>query len=326
MVENLISESPTIIAEMCQNHNGRLDILEEMVRLAGQSGASHAKLQGIYSPELVFRRRFELGGASPLTRPLQDEKNRLVGLDLSVESEIEFVRWCGRYGVTPMITVFTHAGLDRAVAAGFRSFKIASYDCGSRELIGRCLPHAAEIVVSTGGTEWAELFRTVELLRTAQASVKITLLHAVTKYPTSLHEVNLARMLAISIFGLPVGFSDHTAPAETDLIASKASAFLGATAIERHFSILDSGETRDGPVSVSPMQLREIRDAMMLDGLLAQKKFQELVDSYPEILVTTGLGPSEAERVNADYYRGRFASWRNDAQVMAWEAWGSAQA
>jgi N,N'-diacetyllegionaminate synthase len=324
LVENLVSETPMLIAEMCQNHNGRLDILEEMVRLAGQSGASHAKIQGIYSSELVFRERFELGGDSALTRPFQDEQSRLTGLDLSIKSEMEFVRWCDRYSLTPMITVFTHAGLDRAVAAGFRSFKIASYDCGSRALIERCLHHASELVISTGGTEWVELLRTVELLRSAQNSVKIRLLHAVTKYPTSLHEVNLARMLAISIFGFPVGFSDHTAPAETGLIASEASAFLGATAIERHFSILDSRETRDGPVSVSPVQLREISDAMMCDGPLAREKFRDLVDSHPEILATTGLEPSEAEKVNADYYRGRFASWSDDAQVMAWEAWGGA--
>jgi N,N'-diacetyllegionaminate synthase len=310
-----------LIAEMCQNHNGRLELLEEMVRLAAKSGASHAKIQGIYSSELVFRNRFEPGGSGRLTRPFESERDRLAPLELPETAEAEFVRWCERSGVTPMVTVFTHAGVDRAIAAGFRSFKIASYDAASRKLIERTLPHSREIVVSTGATEWKELAQTASLLRRGSPNVDIRLLHAVTKYPTYLHEVNLTRMLALQVFGFPVGFSDHTAPAETGVIASLASAYLGATAIERHFSILDPGETRDGPVSVSPQELQEIRDSMGLDKFESRERLFQLVEESPEILLSLGLEPSEAEKVNADYYRGRFASWRDGVQVMSWEDW-----
>ena len=321
MQESSTSEQPMLIAEMCQNHNGRLELLEEMVRLAAESGASHAKIQGIYGSELVFRERFEPGGHGPLTRPFEAERDRLAPLELSAEAEAEFVRWCERYGLTPMITVFTHSGLDRAVEAGFRSFKIASYDSASRKLIERSLPYALEMVVSTGGTEWKEIAQTARLLQHGPSNVDVRLLHAVTTYPTSLHEVNLARMLALAVFALPVGFSDHTAPAETGVIASIASAYLGATAIERHFSILDPGETRDGPVSVSPRQLKDISDSMLLDKFEARTELLRLVESNPEILMASGLEPSNAERVNADYYRGRFASWRDGVQVMSWEDW-----
>ena len=206
MQKDSVSEQTMLIAEMCQNHNGNPEILEEMVRLAADAGATHAKIQGIYSAELVYRERFEVGG-SGRPRPFEAEFKRLESLELTEATEKSFVEWCLLYGVTPMITVFTHAGIDRAVRQGFTSFKIASYDCTSLALIERCLPHAQELVVSTGGTRWDDISKTAELLSSWSSRVDARLLHAVTVYPTSLGDFNPARMLALQLFGLPFGLS-----------------------------------------------------------------------------------------------------------------------
>lgn len=309
-----------LIAEMCQNHNGRSEILEEMVKSAADAGATHAKIQGIYSSELVFRERFE-SGTSGLKRPFGEEAERLAGLELSATTEADFIQWCRQHGVTPMITVFTHSGLDRAVEAGFTSFKIASYDCQSRALIERCLPHAEEVVVSTGGTKWEEVRATAQLLQESAPTVDVRLLHAVTKYPTQLEDFNPGRMLSLRIFGLPVGYSDHTSPLDSGLTAALFAAYLGASAIERHFTILDPAETRDGPVSVSPPQLRAIRDALRSSPAEASEALRQLAWSNPELLANPQFDLSVVEEESVDYYRGRFASWRGGNQVMSWEAW-----
>lgn len=310
-----------LIAELCQNHNGKSDLLSELALQAASSGATHLKIQGIYASELVYRERFEVAGSNALTRPFAPERERLAGLELTEETEYRFVELCHELGVTPMITIFTHSGLDRALQSGFRSFKIASYDCASIPLIQRCAEVADELVISTGGTMWDDVIRTANFLRVAPTRANVFMLHAVTKYPTDLKEVNLFRMLALSSLGFPIGFSDHTAPAVTGLVASLAAVSAGAVAIERHFTVLSPEETKDGPVSVSADQLRTIADAMSMQPPERASMLSELLQEYSEVLFTGSLEPSEFERINADYYRGRFASFADGQQVMAWEEW-----
>ena len=85
-------------------------------------------------------------------------------------------------------------------------------------------------------------------------------LHCVTKYPTQLNQLHLSRMNKLRKYTKNIGFSDHTKTSETGLVASKITLSLGATCIERHFTVLDEGKTKDGPVSISPEHLKELCD------------------------------------------------------------------
>ena len=313
-----------IIAEFCQNHNGDVKILAQMIQEAKINGASHAKLQGLYSSELTERAEFEPENQTndSLLRPYKLEFNRLSKLDLTPETEANFVRECISLGIIPMITVFTHAGLERAVNAGFRSFKIASYDCGSRELISRILPHADEVVISTGATLWHEIERTSQLIAARKKpETKIAFLHARTIYPTPLEEMNISRILYLKFFGWDTGLSDHSRPEVDGLIASKLAIHLGASYIERHFTILGQDETKDGPISINPKQLRELYN---FTNLQPKDRYLELskIANIPQI----SFGKSELEidaqeSKNAMYYRGRVASWRDSEQVFSWDPW-----
>jgi sialic acid synthase SpsE len=116
-----------------------------------------------------------------------------------------------------------------------------------------------------------------------------------------------------------VGFSDHTAPGATGLIASKIAFALGAECIERHYTVLRPDETRDGPVSITPAQLRELRE--FADRPRTER--MELVRrERPDWELALGkvqrpLGP--AEWLNRDYYAGRFASKIGGRDVFNWE-------
>ncbi len=313
-----------IIAEFCQNHNGDVDVLNRMILEAKQSGASHAKIQGLYSSELTKRLEFELDNQKEgsLFRPYKAEFDRLSKLDLSLEIETHFVEECKKSGIIPMTTVFTHLGLERALKAGFKSFKIASYDCASRELISRILPHADELVISTGATLWSEIELTSQLVAEKKSShTRIAFLHARTIYPTPLDEMNISRMLFLRYLGWETGLSDHSRPEVDGLVASKLAIHLGASYIERHFTILARTETKDGPVSITPSELQALSNFSRKDPLLRYQELSELKNLAKICFGVSELEIDNREAANAKYYRGRVASWHNSKQIYSWEPW-----
>jgi sialic acid synthase SpsE len=313
-----------IIAEFCQNHNGDTDILTQMISEAKKSGASHAKIQGIYSAELTYRSEFEAENqkTGTLLRPYQTEFDRLSKLDLTPETESYFVEKCNEIEITPMITIFTHKGADRAIKAGFKSFKIASYDCASRELINRILPHAEELVISTGATSWDDIELTSNFVSERKnQNTKIAFLHARTIYPTPLANMNIGRMLFLRYLGWETGLSDHSRPEVDGLIASKLAIHLGATYIERHFTILDRAKTKDGPVSIDPSELEELH---LFSKLEPRERYSYLskIENLPRISFESNtLHIDDQEVINARYYRGRVASFHVEKQINSWEKW-----
>ena len=225
-----------------------------------------------------------------------------------------------------MITVFSHIGVDRAFDAGFKSIKIASYDCSSLALIERCAEFAKELVVSTGATYWNEILQTSNFLRKFQDRVYITLLHATTLYPTPVQSVNMKKLLLLRSLGFQTGFSDHTNIESTDLLASKTALVLGASLIERHFTVLDKKETRDGVVSLNQSELRRLSDVIEAYSLFYEpKEFDELTMEQISLLLSHDLKTdlSIEEIRNRNYYRGRVASFSKNRQVFAWESWPS---
>lgn len=308
-----------LIAEFCQNHNGNREILKSMIDAASASGFTHAKIQALYSNELVFRQEFEIPESS-IYRPYEPEFKRLNGLDLTHGDEIWFVQECLKQGLTPMITVFSHSGVERARNAGFSSVKIASYDCASLPLIRKVSNFAHEIVISTGATTWDDVIRTSVFLDTLKDyNMSITLLHARTIYPTPSNETGLSRMLALKDFGFPFGFSDHSKPEDDGLLASYLAIFLGASALERHFTVLERSKTKDGPVSITQKDAEHLKQFSQMTKKEQILFLGESLNRMGEFMYITSLDPTELERRNASYYRGRVASRINGLVINSWE-------
>lgn len=308
-----------LIAEFCQNHNGKRTVLKSLIESAARSGFTHGKIQGLYSSELTKRVDFE-DPRSPIYRPYDREFERLRYLDLSIEDEKWFVGESLKFGIVPMITVFTHYGVERAKEAGFNSIKIASYDCSSLPLIKSAASFAKELIVSTGATAWLQVRETAELLMNlSQNGISVALLHARTIYPAKASDTGLARMIALRDFKIPIGFSDHSRPDTDELWATKFAIFFGAEIVERHYTVLEKSETKDGPVSIDEVQAREIcRFANLSNSGRAQELISRmhLAGNYLNI---SDLNPSEIERTNSKYYRGRVASKINDKEIFGWE-------
>lgn len=308
------------IAEMCQNHNGEIGVLAEQVAAAARAGFTHAKIQGLYSGELVRREEFEING-NPIFRPFDAEFKRLKSLELDETTELEFIQICQSHGLMPMITVFTHNGAERAIRLGFSSFKIASYDCESIPMMRELLDHADELIVSTGATDWNKISTTSDFLHSETKERTYTaLLHARTIYPMPLREAGLTKLLALKTLGHAVGWSDHSNTSDKGLLASKVAAYLGAEVIERHFTVLPKSETKDGKVSIDESEASELRDFLDMNPRQQLEELEKDAGLLLETLRIDSLEPLEAEIQNAQYYRGRVASVIGSKTVFGWDS------
>ena len=308
-----------IIAELCQNHNGDVNILKDMIWRAADSGASHVKIQTIFSEDLTFRERFEDGVTSngiikSIKRPYSPEFERLSKLDLGFDTHALFIDECSSAGVIPLTTVFNRSRLESIIELGFKEIKIASYDCASFPLINALKNKFNHIYVSTGATHDSEIETTADIL----SDQNFSFLHCVTIYPTPVDKLNLNRIDYLRQFTNSVGFSDHTRPKQHGIDPDIVALWKDADVIERHFTILDSSQTKDGPVSVNPEQLKNIVDYSKYSHDELSKLVKNIPD-YDKMLGSKTHSLSEEELLNRDYYRGRFASKINGKTIYNWE-------
>ena len=310
-----------IIAECCQNHNGNKEILKMQIHEAAANGADYVKIQAIRSKELTHRPRFdegvmdENGVVQVIKRPFEAEIARLSKLDLSLDDEAWFVDECLSAGVSPMTTVFTLTGAREVKDMGYEAIKIASYDCASYPLLREVKKYWNTIYVSTGATYDSEIERAVEVLD----GTDFTLLHCLTIYPTPMDVLNLKRINYLRRFTGQVGYSDHSLVETTHLWASKIAIAMGATCIERHFTVLEKDQSKDGPVSIKPHQLKELNEFVKLTRF---EQMEIIKKEYPQWKISLGVPTRElshAEKLNRDYFRGRFANEVNGKFIFNWE-------
>jgi N,N'-diacetyllegionaminate synthase len=312
---------PIIIAECCQNHNGNLEILKRQIHAAAENGADYVKIQAIRSRELTHRVRFEEGLVDEnghiraIKRPFSAEYERLKKLDLTLENERFFVEECWRSGIAPMTTAFSVTASREIKDMGYEAIKIASYDCASYSLLREVKKYWSNIFVSTGATYDDEIEKAVNELK----NVNLYLLHCVTIYPTPMENLNLRRLGYLRRFSNKVGYSDHTHVETTDLWASKIALALGASCIERHFTVLEKDETKDGPVSIKPYQLRELCEFAKLSRFEMMSIIKEKYPSWETTLGSAQRELTPEEKLNRDYYRGRFASLVDGNHIYNWE-------
>ena len=275
-----------IIAEMCQNHNGDMDLLETMVVEAAKNGADICKIQTIEAKHLIYWKEFED------FRPYEKEYERLKSLELSIDDEKKFVAICRQNKVEPMTTVFEHRGFKRFNDVGYKLMKISGYSAQ------KVLPKIKEfnfehLYISTSSMTYREIEWLTKHLKLNLPYRNYTLLNCTCIYPTPLEKLNLQNIeFYRKHFGFKnVGLSDHTNPHEDNLLSSKLAIYQGIDVLERHFTILGKDETRDGKVSITPDMLSELKRFSMLSPKEQYKEINEL---------------NETQKFNHHYYRNRF--------------------
>lgn len=311
---------PTIIAELCQNHNGDLSILRDMIFAAADAGADYAKIQSMLADDLAKRDRFEEGAWEgdrrvAIKRPYLPEYARLKPMDLDDEAHYRFIETCREAGIKPLTSVFSRSRVAFLATLGFDAIKVASYDCASLPLLRELKPHFKHLYISTGAT----LDEEIEAAANCMGDHSFTLLHCVTIYPTPLDEMHLARLEYLRGFTPSVGFSDHSLVSRDGIKASAVALHLGADVVERHFTVLKPEESRDGPVSLNPGQLAELVNVARMKREEQAEWISREIGDFSEMMGSARRSLTETELLNRDYYRGRFASRTPDGFVFNWE-------
>ena len=297
----------SVIAEMCQNHNGDKVLLKEMVHSAIEAGADVIKFQLIFADMLSWRPRFDQGEIAQngrvvsIQRPYTDEYTRLKKLEIPEDVFSDMVSICNSAGVTPMCTAFNIDSLQSVKDMGFKVLKIASYDCASYPMLSAANSLFDEIYISTGSTFNSEMEGAVKLI----APEKLKLLHCVTVYPTPLDLLNLKKIKYLKQYCGNVGFSDHS-DTKDGVKAAVAARYFGAEFVERHFTILNHNETKDGVVSITAEQVSFLKDVFAQPADKTAEWLQAEFPDFEILYAELKQNLSEEELLNRDYYRGRF--------------------
>lgn len=274
-----------IIAELCQNHGGSRESLEQMIKAAAES-CDIVKIQTILADSLTKRQEYED------YRPYTGEYERLKGLELSEEDEKFFIDKCKEYKVEPMTTLFSKNQIDRFNRLGYKKLKISGYAMHAFDY-GLALKDLKfkELFFSTSSMTLDEIAKVVWNLDSL--GIKYTMLQCTCIYPTTIDKALLQNISFYKVhFDLDtIGFSDHSNPHTDGLLIPKLAIFQGVDVLERHFTIFDKDETRDGKVSITPAMAKELKEFSLLSSI---EQYQEL-NRF-----------NETQCFNHDYYRGRF--------------------
>ncbi|PIS12088.1 MAG: general stress protein [Bdellovibrio sp. CG10_big_fil_rev_8_21_14_0_10_47_8] len=315
-----------IIVEICQNHSGNRETFAKMIESAARSGADYVKMQSIFSEDLTMRPRFEDGETladgtvKTIKRPYGAEKSRLSKLDLTLQDHDFFISKCKELGVIPMTTIFSRHRIPEigALAWPEKTIKVASYDCASWPMLKELAAHFDRFIISTGAMEDQEIIKTAELMKSLGKG--FTFLHCVTCYPNTMEMCHLSRMDWLRTLTPLVGWSDHSLVERDGITASKVAIMLGADFIERHFTVNTKNETKDDPISINPAQLKELSDFRRLSKDEQKQQIEKSIPEWKTLLGESRRRLSQAELLNRDYYRGRFASpGGNETWVYNWE-------
>jgi N,N'-diacetyllegionaminate synthase len=311
-----------IIAEFCQNHNGDENILDEMIQAAAENGAAYGKIQTIFADDLSRREEFEQGltendQVKVIKRPYQPEYDRLKTLELTYEQQENFVSKCCKYGLEPLTTCFTRGSVQKIRSLGMKTIKVASYDCSALPLIKDLAKNFDHLIISTGATYDNEIEEAATYLKNEKVS--FSLLHCVTIYPTPLDQIHLNRMEYLKTYTPSVGLSEHTHSEKDGIKASIAAIYHDAKYIERHFTVLGPSESKDGPVSINPAQLKALADFSKLSKDDQFTYIKENIPEYESMLGSAKRDLTDAELLNRAYYRGRFATHLDNKTIFNWE-------
>lgn len=241
-----------IIAEAGVNHNGSLDNAKRMVECAAEAGADAIKFQTFKAETLVCKNAQKAEYQKEATGNEESQFEMLKKLELTEEEYEELKQYCEEKHIMFLSTPFDLDSLQYLNEIGIEIIKIPSGEITNYPYLREIGKLRKPIIMSTGMSTMAEVEEAVEVLQMNGAQ-DITLLHCNTQYPTPYGDVNLRAMLALKDkFHTEVGYSDHTLGIEVPIAATA----MGATVIEKHFTLDRGMEGPDHKASLEPDELK----------------------------------------------------------------------
>ena len=241
-----------IVAEAGVNHNGDVDLAKQLVDVAAEAGADAVKFQTFKAERVVSATATKAEYQLETTGSSESQLEMLRALELSPEAHIQLQAYCQDRGMIFMSTPFDEGSSDLLARLDVPVFKIPSGEVTSLPFLEYIARKGKPIIFSTGMSYLGEVDQAVRVIRSAGCQ-QLVLLHCVSNYPTDPGDANLRAMQTMgAAFKVPVGYSDHTPGIEVPL----AAVAMGASVIEKHFTLDRSLPGPDHRASLEPDQLR----------------------------------------------------------------------
>lgn len=250
-----------IIAEAGVNHNGSIELAKQLVDKAVEAGVDYIKFQTFKTEKLVAK---SAQMASYQKKNIGTDDNSqfamLKKLELSPKQHDELIAYCKEKGIKFFSTAFDLDSINYLHSLNLGLWKIPSGEITNYPYIKKIAQYGEPVIVSTGMCEMQDIENAVAtLLKWGMKKEDIIILHCNTEYPTPYQDVNLKAMDAIrEKFGVEVGYSDHTKGIEVPI----AAVALGATVIEKHFTLNRNMEGPDHKASLEPDELKAMVSAI----------------------------------------------------------------
>lgn len=243
-----------VIAEAGVNHNGNFELAKKLIDAAAHAGADYVKFQTFKADKLVTK---TVSKADYQIRNVLDDDNSqyamLRKLEMPEQWHYDLRDYAQLKGIAFLSTGFDEESVDFLDKMGLPIFKTPSGEITNRPYLENIARKRKPTILSTGMASMEEIKAAIDVLVANGLSKEIiTVLHCNTEYPTPMKDVNLLAMNTIqNELGVKVGYSDHTLGIEVPI----AAAALGATVIEKHFTLDRSMPGPDHIASLEPLEL-----------------------------------------------------------------------
>ena len=264
-----------IIAEAGVNHNGEINLAKQLIDAAVDEGVDYVKFQTFNSKKLVSK--FAEKASYQKTNTKDENESQLAmlqKLEMSKEMHFELIDYCRSKNIKFLSTAFDLESVDFLHELNIDLFKIPSGEMTNLPYLRKIGGLGKPVILSTGMGSLEEIGEAMNaLIKAGTKKENITILHCNTEYPTPMSDVNLLAMNTIGkTYDVPVGYSDHTLGIEVPI----AAVALGATVIEKHFTLDKTMEGPDHIASLEPHELtsmvksiRNIEKALGFDEKIA---------------------------------------------------------
>ncbi len=247
-------ERAIFIAEAGINHDGDLEKAKKMIDAAVEAGADYVKFQSFKAKKLVTHDALTSSYIDEGSHEGESFRDVLKRLEIDEQGHRELKSYCDQKGIKFLSTAFDNESFDFLLELGIDVVKIASGDVTNLPLLRHMAKSGLPIIMSTGMATLGEIEEAIEAI-TSQGNNQITLLHCISWYPAEIETTNLLYMNTLhSAFGYPVGYSDHT----LGINMSVASRALGATVLEKHFTLNKKDFGPDHAASIEPDEMKAL--------------------------------------------------------------------
>ena len=250
-----------IIAEAGVNHNADIETAKKLIDVAKEAGADIVKFQTAV-PELVMTEKAEKADYQVDNTGIAEESQLDMAkkIHLPLEAYKTLLEYANSVGIKFLSTPFDHVSIDYLHNLGLDIFKIPSGEITNLPYLQKIGRMGTKVILSTGMSTLDEIGVALDaLIAEGTAKEDITVLHCNTDYPTKMEDVNLKAMNTIGeTFGVKIGYSDHTLGIEVPI----AAVAMGATVIEKHFTLDRKMDGPDHLASLEPHELKAMVDAI----------------------------------------------------------------